>query len=60
MKRCKNCLYYFVDYCTRDWDLLDESCKDEERDRKDPDDCCDKWEYNDLADDDENYNETVE
>lgn len=50
MKCCGNCINYVGDYCIKDWNNMDESCKDAERDAKDPDDYCDDWEYNEFSD----------
>lgn len=48
MKCCENCIHYIRDYCTKDWNNMDQAYKVEERDYKKPDECCDDWEYNEM------------
>lgn len=45
-RRCGNCAHFNGNYCTLEWNNLDESYKNEDRDRRDPsDDPCDDWEW---------------
>ena len=52
VKCCGNCLHYFDDVCTKDWNNMDESYYIPDRDDKEPDDTCDDWEYNEMLDGD--------
>lgn len=46
-KCCGNCLEYDGDHCIKDWNNADKDYYIPDRDDKDPDDCCDDWEYDD-------------
>ena len=41
---CETCKEYSGDYCMREWNNLDECYKDEDRDKREPDDWCDYYE----------------
>ena len=47
-KGCWNCLNYNGDFCTKEWNNMDECYKVAWRDEKKPEDCCDDWELNDM------------
>ena len=40
---CGNCDNFDGDYCTKLWNNLDESYKDEDLDSRNPEDSCDEW-----------------
>ena len=47
-KGCWNCLNYNGDFCTKEWNNLDECYKVVWRDSKEPEDCCDDWALDDT------------
>lgn len=47
-KGCWNCWSYNGDFCTKEWNNMDECYKVAWRDEKKPEDCCDDWELNDM------------
>ena len=44
---CRYCTHYNGDYCTKDWNNMDESYCITDRDEKDEYDVCDDYEWND-------------
>ncbi len=45
VKHCGNCKEYDGNRCTKEWNNLDDCYYIPWRDDKEPDDCCDDWEY---------------
>ena len=50
---CGNCMEYDGDRCMLYWNNADEDCYVPERDDKDPYDCCDYWQLDENAEEDE-------
>lgn len=46
---CWNCINYNGDFCTKEWNNLDEAYKVEWRDEKEPSDSCEDWEKDEDA-----------
>lgn len=42
---CAKCRSYNGDYCTKEWNNMDEDYKVEDRDAKDPDDYCEDFDF---------------
>ena len=51
MKCCGNCANFIGDYCTKNWNNMDESYYNPDTDDKKPEDYCDDWEYNEFDED---------
>ena len=51
MKNCGNCIHYVGGFCWADVNNMDPSLLDRERDSRKPDESCDRWEHDELNDD---------
>lgn len=52
-KGCWNCRSFNGDFCTKYWNNMDECYKVTWRDEKNPDDCCEDWEYDETISEEE-------